>query len=82
MARRKYPIEQEGPDGWSRWVATSPEGEYRLGCCDCGLIHELQFRVKEGRIEFRASRNQRSTGQLRRQMIRRGEGIVANRRED
>ena len=46
---------------------------YRMMCCDCGLVHALDFRlVNEGgrgyRIEFRAVRDQRSTGQARRWM--------------
>jgi len=73
--RRAYPVEQEGADGWSDWLAPTPG--YRMACCDCGLVHEMQFRVDDaGRVNFRARRSSRRTGQLRRQMVRRGEGIV------
>jgi len=39
---------------------------YKMCCCDCGLVHEMDFRMHKGRIQFRARRNSRSTGQVRR----------------
>lgn len=44
---------------------------YRMGCCDCGLVHNIDFRIKNGRVQFRAGRNTRSTAQLRRHMKKR-----------
>lgn len=38
-----------------------------MACCDCGLVHDMDFRIVEGKIQFRARRNNRATGQLRRQ---------------
>lgn len=44
MARFKKEKEEE--NGWSRWVPpASPI--YRLGCCDCGLVHDMEFAVVE-----------------------------------
>jgi hypothetical protein len=72
MSRRAYPTEAGGADGWSDWLHPLPG--YRMACCDCGLAHDMQFRVDDlGQVNFRARRNQRSTGQLRRQMVARGE---------
>lgn len=34
----------EGPDGWCKWIAPQMRG-YRLGCCDCGLVHDVNFEV-------------------------------------
>jgi hypothetical protein len=31
-------------DGWSDWVCPRPQG-YLMQCCDCELIHEVDFRV-------------------------------------
>lgn len=81
---KKYPVERQGDNGWSRWIAPIHKS-YKMACCDCGLVHELQFRVvKEGssdgkggwrilparvrklRVLFRARRNNRATGQIRR----------------
>jgi len=30
--------------GWSEWVSPDHES-YLMKCCDCGLIHEMQFAV-------------------------------------
>ena len=32
-----------GEDGWTDWQL--PQRHYRLGCCDCGLVHDMEFRV-------------------------------------
>lgn len=52
------------------WVQPRRRG-YKMACCDCGLVHTLNFRlVKWGRgtkIQFQASRNERSTALMRRQ---------------
>ena len=47
------------------WVQPVKTG-YRMGCCDCGLVHSLDFRIRKGRVQFRAFRDNRRTGQLRR----------------
>jgi hypothetical protein len=52
-----------------QWVQPVRRG-YKLACCDCGLVHTLDFRVLNGRAQFRAFRNERSTGQMRRWMRR------------
>ena len=31
-------------DGWSDWEFPEMNG-YRLGCCDCGLVHDVDFKV-------------------------------------
>lgn len=49
------------------WVQPVRRG-YKLACCDCGLVHRLDFRVHQHRIQFRAFRNERATGQRRRWM--------------
>lgn len=66
MAGRKYPPEVETqPGGWTDWIHPLPG--YRMACCDCGLVHELEFRIDDlGRVNFRARRNNRSTAALRR----------------
>ena len=57
------------PDGWSRWIFPIME-DYHLTCCDCGLVHDVEFRVSGDydRVEFRVRRNTRSTGQVRRHL--------------
>lgn len=29
--------------GWSEWVYPRPNAGYFFKCCDCGLVHEMQF---------------------------------------
>lgn len=46
------------------WVRPKPG--YKMACCDCGLVHQIQFRLRKGKVEFRAFRDNRATGQRRR----------------
>jgi hypothetical protein len=39
---------------------------FREQCCDCGLIHRLDFKVVDGRVEFRTRRDDRATAAVRR----------------
>lgn len=32
-----------GRGGWSEWVYPKMENNYLFKCCDCGLVHEMQF---------------------------------------
>ena len=53
----------------NEWVAPRRKG-YKSACCDCGLVHEMDFRLVGPRssrqIQFRARRNERSTALMRR----------------
>ena len=39
---------------------------FREQCCDCGLIHRLDFRIVDGQIEFRTRRDDRAAAAARR----------------
>jgi hypothetical protein len=69
----RFIVEKELKNGWSRWVQPIRRG-YKMTCCDCGLVHTMDFRIKDGRAQFRAQRNVRSTA-----MIRRWKGIKIRR---
>ncbi len=56
----KYPTVLDG-----EWVTPAMRG-FRDACCDCGLVHRMDFRVKGGRVEFRAFRDERATAAMRR----------------
>jgi hypothetical protein len=30
-------------DGWSEWLHPTPN--FRMQCCDCGLVHVMQFAI-------------------------------------
>ena len=36
--------EVENPGDWTEWVCPDPKS-YLMKCCDCGLVHEVQFGV-------------------------------------
>lgn len=41
----KYPrITQNEETGWSDWLKPVMKG-YKMACCDCGLVHEMDFSV-------------------------------------
>lgn len=39
---------------------------FREQCCDCSLIHRLDFRIVDDRVEFRTRRDDRATAAARR----------------
>jgi len=51
-------------DGWEYPVQKG----FKLACCDCGLVHTMDFRVVDGEVEFKVKRDNRATGQIRRHM--------------
>lgn len=53
-------------------------------CCDCGLVHKVHYRVRNGKIEFRAWRDPRRTAKARRVVSyqRRIAGLGRNRKLD
>ena len=59
MARLKYPVLQTAESG--QWFRVRRKRQI-LGCCDCGLVHSVDFPVtKAGRLKMRAYRLDRVT---------------------
>lgn len=50
---------------WGEWMRVVKRG-FREQCCDCGLVHDLDFRIVDGNIEIRTRRNERATAAVRR----------------
>lgn len=46
---------------------------YKMCCCDCGLVHDMFFRIVGGNVQFKCRRNNRATGQIRRYLNMRDE---------
>lgn len=66
MARRQYDDYEPGPDGWCDWVHPVQTG-YRMACCGCGLVHEVDYRVNaENQAEWRMRIDRRATANMRR----------------
>ena len=43
----RYERHETDDAGWTGWI--HPRNGYRMSCCDCGLVHELEFDVfREG----------------------------------
>ena len=40
--------------------------DFKISCCDCCLVHVMDFRVRKGRPEFRMRRDNRATMNKRR----------------
>lgn len=70
-----------------KWVQPIPQG-YKFQCCDCGVVHRLDFRVvnehgeKLGdcyklKAQFRAYRDNRATSAVRREARKRGSLLSA-----
>ena len=73
-------MKYEHIDGWVQPVRNG----YRIMCCDCGLVHRIDFRTVEGPsgrvIQYRSRRDERATGQARR--INRNRWVSGGQRGD
>jgi hypothetical protein len=49
------------------WVQPIVDG-YRMQCCDCGLVHRMDFRIYDGRAQFRAFREPHAIADLTERM--------------
>jgi hypothetical protein len=76
VSKHRYaePADANTGNGWTVWVRPIHgigDRNYRISCCDCHLIHEMQFRVYtdgygQPSVKFRVRRNQRATNASRR----------------
>ena len=55
------------------WIQPKRRG-HKMACCDCGLVHVLNFRQRDGRIQFQAFRDKEKTRKRRKR-----EGITVRR---
>lgn len=77
-----YKPKEDEQTGWTEWQRPIRRG-YKMCCCDCGLVHDVDFRVIKRRAEFRVRRNNRSTAAVRREWLKKtdGETIVLCKRK-
>jgi hypothetical protein len=52
---------------WDGQWFTLPD-EWDLACCDCGLVHKVKSRIKDGVIQIRMDRHPTATGGRRKAM--------------
>jgi hypothetical protein len=62
--RRLPTLHEHGPRNWTKRVRPTPKS-YHLQCCDCALVHEFQFFVVDGQVEFRLRQKPRLTARVR-----------------
>ncbi len=46
------------------WIQPVKRG-YLMACCDCGLVHRIDFRIANDRVQYRAYRAPRLTAARR-----------------
>ena len=34
------------------WITPNTK-EFKIICCDCGLVHDMYFRINKGKIQFK-----------------------------
>lgn len=61
MAKSAYEQVEEG-----EWY--TPSAKHKERCCDCGLTHRSEYRVRGGQIEIRVWRDERATANARRSL--------------
>lgn len=57
-------MKYEEPEA-GEWVFPRRKG-YKLRCCDCGLVHRVDFKLEGKHILFRVFRDNRATAAVRR----------------
>lgn len=60
-AAKKVPVVQIYDGSWYLL-----SGYVRDVCCDCGMVHDAEFKVEDGKIMFRYTVNRRETRAERR----------------
>jgi hypothetical protein len=60
-------VERAGKGGWCRWV-TPIMRRYKLVCCDCNLVHEMEFRAVK--VRSTTTRRRFSADKLNRRIFR------------
>jgi len=48
------------------WIRPMPQRGHKMRCCDCGLVHRMNFAVIRGKVVFQAFRDARATAATRR----------------
>jgi hypothetical protein len=51
------------------WISL-PMRNYKEQCCDCGLVHRVNFRIKDGVLQAQTYRDGPATGGARRRTTR------------
>ena len=58
---KRFKTMDAGRGGWCDWITPNPRKNYLMKCCDCGLVHEVQFRAFAEHDQNRRQRTFRIT---------------------
>ena len=64
---------EETPQG--EWYSPKMRN-FREQCCDCGMVHRVDYRIRKGQLETRVFRDERSTAQVRRHMTKKQKEVL------
>lgn len=65
MAKKDIESLVGNQEDFSRWFKLA-DGRVRIGCCDCGLVHDFEMKIsKSGIVKFRARVNAKHTKKRR-----------------
>ena len=59
MSRKPDEPIQIDPDKW--YAIAHGKKPFLEECCDCGLVHQMRWKVEDGRIWFNYTRDERRT---------------------
>lgn len=51
-----------------QWFEPKPQRGHRMRCCDCGLVHVFNFRVRHGKVQLQPRRDKRATAAARKRL--------------
>jgi hypothetical protein len=59
----KVPMFTQVKDG--EWFQLASIIGHKMACCDCGLVHTMNFRIVDGNIQIQAIRDEQATADRR-----------------
>lgn len=65
----KYPVAtQKSIKAFTSWIQPDM-GDFKFACCDCGMVHDMRFRVVgHGAVQFKLRRNKKETKKQQKRM--------------
>ena len=71
MAKRKeQPLILINPDKW--YAIAFGQKPFREECCDCALVHEINYKIESGKFWANYQRDEAETRKARLRMARKG----------
>ena len=55
-----------------QWIQVADKHDFGFACCDCGLVHRIEFRVVDGEIQMKTRRDNHATANTRRRLFKEG----------